>query len=78
MRPQFWNSIGNVYWRRVWLTSLAVSVAWGAFATVVPQKYYIWVLALAGGTSIFTGILIRGVKFVQDRNLELPPGGQNP
>jgi hypothetical protein len=58
------------------LVSLAVSVAWGAFATVVPQKYYVWVLAVAGGTSIFTGILIRGVKFARDRNLELPPSGE--
>ena len=75
MKVQFWNNVGNIYWRRIWLLFIASSLGWGALAAILPAKVFVFVSCILGAGGLSIGAMIRGIKFVQNRDIELPPPG---
>ena len=74
MKTNILLKFSHVDWKRVWVVSTAAGTAWAMLGVVLPAKFHVIVNAVLGSITIFIGIIIRGSKYVQDRN-ELPPPG---
>ena len=71
MAPNFWNSLDNINWKRLWLCVFAAAGTWAALALVIPAHLHVLVTSILGAASVGLGILIRGSKYIKDRN-EIP------
>jgi hypothetical protein len=73
----FFNELKHVNWPRVWLVAFAVGAGWGAMAAIIPPRLHIYVTSILGGFTVALGILIRGTKYIKDRQ-DIPPSGVTP
>lgn len=71
MRPNFWNSLDNVNWKRLWLCVFAAGASWAVLSLIIPAHLHTVITAILGAISVGLGILIRGSKYIKDRN-EIP------
>ena len=71
------NPLKHVNWPRVWLCAFAVGAGWGVLAAIMPPRLHIYVSSILGAFTIALGILIRGTKYIKDRQ-DIPPSGETP
>lgn len=71
------NKFRYVNWPRVWLCAFAVGAGWGVLAAIMPPRLHVYVSSILGAFTIALGILIRGTKYIKDRQ-DIPPSGVTP
>jgi len=74
----FFNKPKYVNWPRVWLCFFAAGAGWAGLAAILPPRLYIYVSSIVGAITVTMGILIRGTRYIADRQGQIPPSGETP
>jgi hypothetical protein len=69
--PQF---VSNPNWRQAWFVSGFFSLAWIGLASLIPDHYFKPVAVIVVLIQSLILYIIRGGKYVVDRELEIPDG----
>lgn len=74
-----WNEwlpkiVSNPNWRQMWFLSALASLIWVCLASLIPDHHFKPVAVILTTVQTAVTFILRGGKFVLDRNAEIPDG----